>query len=97
MAIAEHGCCFYLTVVGVIILLDNLPTTKVTRFPGNLLSLSWSSIVPPWPLAAKYLQNINDPLQNLTIDMRCFSSYEFHFATKHIDGVYGHIFSTLFS
>ena len=38
------------------------------------------SIVPLKPLAEKHIQNNNDPTLYLTVGMRCFSLYGFHFA-----------------
>ena len=96
MAVAEHGCCFYLT-ISVWILMDNLLKTK-SQLPSRGNQISWyfvEFIVPsilnsaPAPLAAKYLQNINHPPLYLIVGTRRFSLYVFCFATKHVDSVYG--------
>ena len=41
----------------------------------------------PGLLAAKHLQDLNNPPPYLTVGIRCFSLYEFHFDTNHIDGM----------
>ena len=68
---------------------------EATRFSTMMFWYFVELIVPlilnssPGPLAEKHLQNTNDPLLYLTVGMRCFSLYAFHFAAKHVNGVYG--------
>ena len=60
MVTAEHGCCFYFIIsvwmLGLIVLLDNLPTTK-TQLPGrgNLIFCQDC----PWTIMTHYGCQIN--------------------------------------